>query len=330
MLSAKDEKFIRVPYGKGVAGWVAERCEVLNIPDAYSDKRFDQTHDRETGFRTQNILCVPICDETTQDVMGVLEAVNKDGGFNEEDIYYMKCLGTQATVALQNGMVYDLAVTSQKRVHALMDLIQSIHNPDLNANSLMFTVQRRTTQIVDSDRCTLYLVDHQNAELWSMQGDVNIQIPIDQGIVGACVTEKAIINIRDAYADERFDKSFDEKSGYRTRSIICVPIPSTSEHGKILGVLQLINKNDSEDDGVFTEDDERFLDIICRSSASGFERTGVARRGLEPSVENMTGVIKVHGPIEKAVGDLELQKHDSRHDSHEMTILEEIEEDDVE
>lgn len=57
---------------------------------------------------------------------------------------------------------------------------------------------------MEADRCTLYLVDRHNNELWSMQGEVNIRIPLDRGIAGECATSNSIINIPDAYAVRSF------------------------------------------------------------------------------------------------------------------------------
>ena len=51
---------IRLPLGKGIAGYVAQSGEILNIPDAYADPRFNRDVDAQTGYRTRNILCLPI------------------------------------------------------------------------------------------------------------------------------------------------------------------------------------------------------------------------------------------------------------------------------
>ena len=71
---------IRLPLGRGLAGQVAQTGETINVPDAYADPRFDATVDRLTGFRTTNILAVPVWDERGSEVVGVIQVLNKRGG----------------------------------------------------------------------------------------------------------------------------------------------------------------------------------------------------------------------------------------------------------
>ena len=73
-----------------------------------------------------------------------------------------------------------------------------MHN-DLGINSLMFTITQRAHSLVDADRCTFFMVNHTAKELWSMQGELDIRIPIDKGIAGAVATMGKLINIPDAY-----------------------------------------------------------------------------------------------------------------------------------
>lgn len=67
---------IKIPYGKGIAGYVAATGETLNIPDAYKDPRFNSNIDLQTGYRTRSILCLPILNEHGQ-CIAVAEAINK-------------------------------------------------------------------------------------------------------------------------------------------------------------------------------------------------------------------------------------------------------------
>jgi GAF domain-containing protein len=71
---------IRLPMGKGLAGHVASTGETINVPDAYADPRFDPTVDRRSGFRTTNILSVPVWDRDGRSVVGVIQVLNKRGG----------------------------------------------------------------------------------------------------------------------------------------------------------------------------------------------------------------------------------------------------------
>ena len=75
---------IRLKVGEGIAGHVAATGETLNIPDAYSDARFQPRVDHESGYRTRSILCAPMRGSRGQ-IVGVLQLLNKrDGPFVSE------------------------------------------------------------------------------------------------------------------------------------------------------------------------------------------------------------------------------------------------------
>ena len=102
--------------------------------------------------------------------------------------------------------------------------------------------------------CTLYLVDEKHSELWTISGGVQIRLPKSSGIAGLVATSGEIVNIPDAYKDSRFNQAFDKKSGYHTKTILCLPIKDAER--KVVGVLQLINKLH----GPFTPQDEELLE----------------------------------------------------------------------
>ena len=92
---------ISVPRGKGIAGWVAEHGEGLLIPDAYADDRFYKDADRQTGFRTRSILCVPL--KRDGDVIGVLQILNpKDkAAFDSQDLDGFTAYATLTATAIE-------------------------------------------------------------------------------------------------------------------------------------------------------------------------------------------------------------------------------------
>src|SRR5207302_1900965 len=98
---------IRFPMGRGIAGAVAETNTSVNIPDAYKDPRFNQNVDKQTGYRTRSILCVPM-RSVTGEVVGVLQALNKQdkNPFNEEDEELLSALGGQAAAAVNNALLH--------------------------------------------------------------------------------------------------------------------------------------------------------------------------------------------------------------------------------
>ena len=101
-----------------------------------------------------------------------------------------------------------------------------------------------SVQQTAAERGTLFLNDEKKGELFSrvaMGASVGeIRLPNTAGIAGAVFTTGQAINIPYAYADLRFNPSFDKRTGYFTRSILCVPI--VNKNGKTIGVTQVLNK----------------------------------------------------------------------------------------
>lgn len=280
---AEGARNIRVPIGKGIAGSVAESGVICNIKDAYNDPRFDPSFDRETGYKTKSILCGPIKDQN-DNIVGVLQVINKkdDSVFSDLDAEMLTILSTQAGIALKNANLYLQMENSRQKFRSLLDIIAALQS-ELGTNSLIFTMTQRAPKVVGADRCTIFLVDNDNQELWAMQGEVNIRIPKNAGIAGEVATAGEIVNIPDAYSDTRFNQEVDKKSGYITRSILCMPIKAGKE---VVGVIQLLNK----DEGPFDEEDEEvmgsFLSIagpILKSSNLFQSGTGKKAKSDEKS-----------------------------------------------
>lgn len=96
---------IRFPITRGIAGEVARSGSVVNLPDAYADPRFNPEFDRRSGFRTRNLLTVPLSDHDGT-IVGVLQVLNKRiGFFGDRDEQMAMFLGSQAGVAVQRQML---------------------------------------------------------------------------------------------------------------------------------------------------------------------------------------------------------------------------------
>ena len=125
------------------------------------------------------------------------------------------------------------------------------------------------TNMLRAERSTLFLNDEKTNELWSQIGEgldsVQIRLPNHLGIAGAVFTSGKTINIPYAYADLRFNPAFDKKTGFFTRSILCVPV--INKNGKSIGVTQVLNKQG----GPFTDEDEQRLRAFTAQVSIGLE-----------------------------------------------------------
>jgi len=98
---------IRIPLGAGIAGAVAASGAAIRIPDAYADPRFNQEVDASTGYRTRNILCVPMLN-TQGEPVGVIQALNRrDGDFGDEDEELLQALAGPAASAIENAVLHE-------------------------------------------------------------------------------------------------------------------------------------------------------------------------------------------------------------------------------
>lgn len=105
---------IRFPASKGIAGEVARTGQVVNLPDAYADPRFNSDFDKSSGFRTRSMLTVRLTDHHDETV-GVLQLLNKRSGpFESRDEEVAGFLGSQAGVAIQRQQLLDHYAQKQK------------------------------------------------------------------------------------------------------------------------------------------------------------------------------------------------------------------------
>jgi K+-sensing histidine kinase KdpD len=163
------------------------------------------------------------------------------------------------------------------RYNKLQRLIEAskIINSTLDLNKLLGLILNSATQSIEADRGTLYLVDDVKKELWSkvLQGTdmVEIRLPIGKGLAGFVAETGETILIPDAYADPRFNPEIDKRTGYRTRNMICMPMKN--KDGKIIGVFQLLNKNQ----GSFDTDDVSFIDALSAHASVAIENAHMAQ-----------------------------------------------------
>jgi signal transduction histidine kinase/CRP-like cAMP-binding protein len=132
VLKGDDLVEIRLPLGKGLAGYVAKTGETVNIIDAYKDPRFNPEIDRKSGYKTRNVLCMPLRDKDGK-IVGVFQLLNKRGGpFTKEDEEFITALSVHASIALQNAQMVKELVQSE-RLSAIgrmaSTIIHDIKNP---------------------------------------------------------------------------------------------------------------------------------------------------------------------------------------------------------
>ena len=138
---------IRLPIGKGLAGYVAKTGETVNITDAYKDPRFNPEIDRKSGYRTHNVLCMPMRNKDGK-IVGVFQLLNKrDEAFGPEDESFIDALSVHAAIAIENArlardMVQNERMSAVGRMAST--IIHDIKNPMGTLRMYAQVIKRKT------------------------------------------------------------------------------------------------------------------------------------------------------------------------------------------
>ena len=259
---------IRIMDTDGIAGAVFQSGTSEIVNDPYDDDRFNQDIDTETGYLTESILCTTVRNAKGE-IIGVVEVLNKKNSqFNESDMFLLEGLANQSAMTLESLQMVEHMEGKRQREIEFLNVVSEITS-ELELTRLLQRVIAETTRMLDAERSTLFINDEKTNELFSFVGEgldsAEIRLPNHVGIAGTVFTSGDTVNIPYAYADLRFNPSFDKQTGFFTRSILCVPV--VNKDGNIIGVTQVLNKKA----GVFTDEDESRLKAFTAQIAIGLE-----------------------------------------------------------
>ncbi len=205
----------------------------------------------------------------------------------------------------------DALLREQKKVALVQEVSRALSETG-DLDLLLNLIVTKVTELMEADRSTLYLLTEDGRQLWSKvsQGGerARIQLDVGEGIAGWVAQTREIVNIPDAYADQRFQPAVDLKSGYRTRSILSVPMLGAM--GRLVGVVQVLNKSD----GPFTQSDEELALALSAQAAIAIENARLyhsvvaqnqelsrARRELERRTRELNALYEVEKELSAAL-----------------------------
>lgn len=109
---------IRLKPGQGIAGWVAKHRKPVIINDVYSDDRFYSKIDRDSGFRTHSMICIPL--QVEERVIGVVQAINKhDSNFTESDRLLLQAISGPLAAAIENARLHNDVIAEKRRIETI-------------------------------------------------------------------------------------------------------------------------------------------------------------------------------------------------------------------
>jgi HD-GYP domain-containing protein (c-di-GMP phosphodiesterase class II) len=262
---------ISIQLKMGIVGVCVLTKQIISVANAYEDPRFNAEIDEITGFKTQSLLAAPIFD-SDKDVVGAVELLNKKSGLfvdADEDTVRQKILNLSQT--------------------------EFIIHPDKNRAKAFVSELRELTHC---ERGSFFLINKQKGELFSIATEglkgKDIHLSINLGIAGLVAITGQELNIADAYADLRFDRRIDQKTGYRTRCILCVPVKNLK--GEVIGVVQAINKKN----GAFSNTDNEHLKALSSGVAIAIENAILFQeqdRQFKSILEVMAASIDAKDPL---------------------------------
>jgi len=166
-------------------------------------------------------------------------------------------------------------LTDARRLEQLLEVTRKLATP-LALPDMLEQVIEAARAVLDADRGTVFLYDRDSDELVLLVGTglVATRFPATQGLAGDCAQSRQVVNVPDAYADSRFNREIDRKTGYRTRCVLTVPLVGLEDD--LVGVLQLLNKHG----GVFTAEDESVATVLAAQCAVAIQRVRMVEQLL--------------------------------------------------
>lgn len=181
-----------------------------------------------------------------------------------------------------------------RALYALLDLSKALSSV-VDLDDLLTVIVEKSSAVVEAERTSVFIYDATRELLWSRvaQGvrDTRIELAVGSGIVGNVAKTRALTNIADAYADPRFNRNTDARTGFRTRAILCAPVVDSK--GNLLGVIQSINKAAG---GRFDDHDETLMNALGAHVAVAIERAHATEMQLDN--ERLEQSLKVASDIQ--------------------------------
>jgi phosphoserine phosphatase RsbU/P len=167
---------------------------------------------------------------------------------------------------------------SQQKEQALqqiLDVTRKLAAP-YDLDTMLSEVVDAARSILRAERGTVFLYDDETDELVVRVGTGldSIRMPADKGIVGESAQTRELINVPDCYADERFNRDIDKRTGYRSRCMLTIPLIGYED--SLVGVLQILNKHD----GVFDDQDEFIASALAAQAAVVLHRVKITETML--------------------------------------------------
>ncbi|XP_026225868.1 dual 3',5'-cyclic-AMP and -GMP phosphodiesterase 11A [Anabas testudineus] len=287
--STLDSSEVQVPWGKGIIGYVAEHGETVNISNAYEDHRFSDEIDKLTGYKTQSILCMAICNSDGE-VIGVVQAINKNPmgtPFTEDDEKVLQMYLPFCGISISNAKLFSESRKEYERSRALLEVVNDLFEEQTDLEKIVRKIMQRALTLLQCERCSVLLLEDIDSPVVKFSKTFELMSPlcnidrdismeklscsdwlINNSIAELVASTGLPVNISDVCQDPRFDAEADQASGFHIRSVLCVPIWNRTH--QIIGVAQILNRLDRK---TFNDADQRLFEAFVIFCGLGINNT---------------------------------------------------------
>ncbi len=256
-----------IPITKGLVGnCIGDDCAIISN-NMHLDERFYSTIEKKTGYVAKNCIVVPL-KNGYDEIIGAIQILNKSQGeedFEHNDLEILEFLVTLTTNIL-NTLFLDFQINKIFEYNAKI-------SDENDTEKLLLMLTDMGKDILKADRATIWLYDEVQDKLWTKvaHGVDRLESSSKNGIVGEVFRKRETIICNNPYEDTRFNKEIDIKTGYKTKSIIAIPLKSGD--GRVIGVFQCINKISKKSEFLYS--DATRIKIVGTYLANTLERSSL-------------------------------------------------------
>ncbi|HEY8075301.1 MAG TPA: GAF domain-containing protein, partial [Labilithrix sp.] len=285
IIQGDEVRAIRLRFGQGIAGNVAQTGKALLVNDPYSDTRFNPEWDMTSGYRTRSILAVPMKNHLGRTI-GVIQVLNKKtGDFSDQDAVILAALATQAAISIDNSRLFlsvtqkntELLEIKEQLEHRVRDLkllfdLESAMGRATSMDELFTGVLSEALRATEAFAGAFALRDHgtESAHLYLMKHGseklVHVPMRAGQGFTGAAMADGDVIFTNEAQEHANHDAALDDILGRPCRA--CIAVPLEGEDGEAMGAIALYDKRRT---GAFSEEDRALVLLIAANASTAIQ-----------------------------------------------------------
>jgi signal transduction histidine kinase len=260
--------------GEGIAGQTIQTGEVISITDAYHDHRFNKAIDLETGYKTRQILCIPLRNINSE-IIGCFQLINKlVGDFQSSDVDFLVAFGVQAASAIESAQLHDSLSTKIRQLSVAHSLERFVVESENSEDFIQRAIEEAVGAINGTAGSILMLQDDAHLVFQYSIGEHaekirSAVIESDKGIAGHVLAAGKSIIDNNLVSSKIHFKGIDLETGSLTESIVATPLFSVKNAEKVaIGVLEVINHRNKG----FKHEDLQILEMIASQISSTLER----------------------------------------------------------